>query len=179
MPKIIDRDAYRAELAGKAIAVFTEHGYNGLGMRGIAEAIGVSKSALYHYFPAKKDLFSACTELVTQEQNLYGNGIDAAVPETPDQKVLTLLANLDARFRGELVLMLDYTRERSAQDIAGDALLRKADNRFIGELAKVVGSAKATQAYALVMGGLMTRLLNGQQTSLEEIADWILTLSEG
>ena len=116
---------------------------------------------------------------MTQEQNLYGNGIDAAVPETPDQKVLTLLANLDARFRGELVLMLDYTRERSAQDIAGDALLRKADNRFIGELAKVVGSAKATQAYALVMGGLMTRLLNGQQTSLEEIADWILTLSEG
>ena len=59
MPKIIDRDAYRAELAGKAIAVFTEHGYNGLGMRGIAEAIGVSKSALYHYFPTKKDLFSS------------------------------------------------------------------------------------------------------------------------
>lgn len=177
MPKIVDHDAYRKELATKAIPVFTEHGYNGLGMRAIAEAIGVSKSALYHYFPTKKDLFSACTELITQEHNLYGISEDQDIPTSRDEAVTGLLTSLDERFRGEMVLLLEYMKDRSIQEIADDPLLRKADNRFKKELSKVVGSDKAKQAYALLLGGLLLRLLDGQQTQISEVTSWIMALS--
>ena len=33
-------------------------------MRGVAQHLGVSKSALYHYFPTKEALFLACTQQV-------------------------------------------------------------------------------------------------------------------
>ena len=64
MPKIVDHDAYRRELVEKATQLFSGHGFSGLGMRQIANELGISKSALYHYFPSKELLFSACTEYV-------------------------------------------------------------------------------------------------------------------
>ncbi len=52
-----------------------------------------------------------------------------------------------------------------------------ADSKFLTELNKIVGKENDNQAYALLLGGLMTRLLNGNQTKIEEIASWILQLS--
>ncbi|KLV04606.1 TetR family transcriptional regulator [Photobacterium aquae] len=177
MPKIVDRDAYRQELAAKAVDIFTEHGFNGLGMRGIAEALGVSKSALYHYFPSKEDLFSACTELVLQPHNLYGIPEGSPIPQNREQALFNLIAALDARFKGEMVILLDYVKNRESHDVANDMLLRMADRKILDELSKIVGEANANQAYALLFGGLMIRLLNGKQTDLEEIASWIGNLS--
>lgn len=177
MPKIIDRDTYRLELATKAIDVFTEHGYSGLGMRGMAEALGVSKSALYHYFPSKKELFEASTEIITQKHNLYGVDYDEKIPSSNEDALIAILTTLDDRFQGEMVLLLEYVKNRKPQDIAEDELLKKADTRFMKELANIVGADMSEQAYGLMMGGLLLRLLNGKQTSLNTITSWILELS--
>ncbi|WP_028865962.1 TetR/AcrR family transcriptional regulator [Psychromonas aquimarina] len=177
MPKIVDHEAYRQELALKAVDVFSEHGFNGLGMRGIAEALGVSKSALYHYFPSKEELFTACTELVLQPHSLYGVPEGSDLPEDKEQAITGLLSALDSRFQGEMVVLLDYVKNRDTKDVANDTLLRMADNQFISELTKLVGESNASQAYALLFGGLMLRLLNGKQTEIEEIASWISALS--
>ena len=178
MPKIIDKEAYRIELATKAVDVFTEHGYNGLGMRGIAEALGVSKSALYHYFPSKKELFEVSTEIITQKHHLYGVDNENEIPTSEKDALTAILATLDERFQGEMVLLLEYVKNRSPEDIAKDALLKKADARFTNELAILVGNEHAEQAYAMMMGGLLLRLLNGKQTSIETISSWIIGLSE-
>ncbi len=85
MPKIVDREAYRSELIAKAVDIFSEHGLNGLGMRGIAEALGVSKSALYHYFSSKEELFTACTEFVLEPHSLYGVESHSPLPEDSKQ----------------------------------------------------------------------------------------------
>lgn len=176
MPKIVDREAYRQELATKAIDIFSEHGFNGLGMRGIAEALGISKSALYHYFKTKEELFTACTELVLQPHSLYGVSENNQIPENKAQALTALLSSLDARFQGEMVVLLDYVKNRDSQDIASDTLLRMADNTFLNELSNIVGEANANQAYALIMGGLLLRLLNGKQTEIDEISGWISAL---
>ncbi len=172
MPKIIDHEAYRLKLATKAVDVFIEHGYNGLGMRGIADAIGVSKSALYHYFPSKQELFAACTEVITQPDGLYGVS-DETVPATKDGAITALLATLDSRFQGEMSLLLDYFRGKEAKDIAGDPLMAKANNQYLHEMQSIVGDPHAKQAVALMLGGLLMRLLNGNQTEIDEIASWI------
>jgi AcrR family transcriptional regulator len=177
MPKIVDREAYRIELITKAVDVFSEHGLNGLGMRGIAESLGVSKSALYHYFSSKEELFTACTEFVLEPHSIYGIEATSALPVDKKKAIVQLIKTLDSRFKGEMTVLLDYVKNRDCQDIANDKLLKMADRKFLAELGKIVGKEHASQAYAILIGGLMSRLLNGNQTKIEEIASWILRLS--
>jgi AcrR family transcriptional regulator len=49
----------RDTILDKAKNLFIEHGYHGLSMREIAEAVGVSKPALYYHFKDKEELFIA------------------------------------------------------------------------------------------------------------------------
>lgn len=177
MPKVVDHEAYRQELAAKAADVFTQHGYNGLGMRAIAEAIGVSKSALYHYFPSKQELFAACTELVTQPRNIYGTAEHEELPSTHEKALTALLTALDSKFLGEMTLLMDYLRGRDAKEIAEDPLMQMADSQYLAELEKLVGHSNANKAYALILGGLMMRLFNGNRTEINEIESWINELS--
>jgi len=47
------------EILNKAKELFIEHGYHGLSMRQIAEAVEVTKAALYYHFKDKEALFLA------------------------------------------------------------------------------------------------------------------------
>ncbi len=62
MPKIVDHDKKREEIALKATGIFLEFGYKNLGMRQLCEQLGMSKSAVYHYYKSKDELFKAATE---------------------------------------------------------------------------------------------------------------------
>lgn len=46
----------RAELVAKAITIFSNKGFRGTSMNELAEAVGLSKSSVYHYFKSKEDL---------------------------------------------------------------------------------------------------------------------------
>jgi len=50
-------DERRRQLLDAGAALFAEHAYEEISMRDIAQAAGVSKPLLYHYFPSKIDLF--------------------------------------------------------------------------------------------------------------------------
>jgi AcrR family transcriptional regulator len=52
-------DERRRQLLDAGTRLFAEHAYEEISMRQIAEAAGVSKPLLYHYFPSKIDLFKA------------------------------------------------------------------------------------------------------------------------
>ncbi len=47
------------QILASALNLFITHGYHGLSMRVIAEAVGVSKAALYYHFQDKEQLFLA------------------------------------------------------------------------------------------------------------------------
>jgi AcrR family transcriptional regulator len=49
----------RAEILAAGTELFVVHGYHGLSMRQIAEAVGVTKAALYYHFENKEALFLA------------------------------------------------------------------------------------------------------------------------
>lgn len=49
----------REEILDQAIRVFARHGYQAADVQGVADAIGVSKGTIYHYFPSKEQLFLA------------------------------------------------------------------------------------------------------------------------
>ncbi len=55
-------DERRRQLLDAGAALFAEHAFEEISMRQIAEAAGVSKALLYHYFPSKTDLFKAAIQ---------------------------------------------------------------------------------------------------------------------
>jgi TetR/AcrR family transcriptional regulator len=58
----------RAELFAAAVAVFAERGYRATSMRELAQAVGLSKSALYHYVRSKEELLVALYEDVLAQR---------------------------------------------------------------------------------------------------------------
>ncbi|MBN2158342.1 MAG: TetR/AcrR family transcriptional regulator [Spirochaetes bacterium] len=58
MPKIVDHEKYRKELADKCMELFGRKGYANVTMREISKELGVSTGLLYHYFPTKEAIFA-------------------------------------------------------------------------------------------------------------------------
>ncbi len=59
MPKVIPqyREEARERIVEAALKVFSSKGYHGTTMESIASKMGISKGALYLYFPSKEELF--------------------------------------------------------------------------------------------------------------------------
>ncbi|MDP2183718.1 MAG: TetR/AcrR family transcriptional regulator [Actinomycetota bacterium] len=62
MPKIVDRDARRAEFALAAAAVFAERGVTNTTISDIAKAAGAGQGTFYLYFDTKDDVVLAVAE---------------------------------------------------------------------------------------------------------------------
>ena len=60
-------DATRGALLAAARQLFTERGYAATSTNEIVERAGVTRGALYHHFPAKRDLFRAVFEQLEAE----------------------------------------------------------------------------------------------------------------
>ena len=65
----------REKILSTATSLFIQHGYHGLAMRQIAEAINVSKPALYYHFKDKEELFLAILEAYLEEMEIALNRI--------------------------------------------------------------------------------------------------------
>ena len=55
----LDVDERRRRLLETGARVFAEHSYDEVSMSDLARAAGISKGLLYHYFPSKRDFFTA------------------------------------------------------------------------------------------------------------------------
>jgi len=71
MPRIIReyREEVRKKIVDAAYSLFVEKGFHGTTMGEIAQRLGVTKPALYQYFPGKEDLYAAVAERCRQELN--------------------------------------------------------------------------------------------------------------
>ena len=85
MPKISAerRTERRTQILDGARSAFAEHGYEGATVARLEEAIGLSRGAIFNYFPSKEDLF---VELAMQDtarmSELWVNqGLEAVVRE--------------------------------------------------------------------------------------------------
>ena len=71
MPRIIPeyREEVRKKIADVAYGLFVEKGFHETTMGEIAKRLGVTKTALYQYFPGKEDIYAAVAERCRQELN--------------------------------------------------------------------------------------------------------------
>jgi AcrR family transcriptional regulator len=100
MPKIVDRDAKRAELVHAALSVFADRGYHRTTMQQVAERAGVSKGAVYEYFDSKEELFVSAADTLMHAmfepalQTLEGG--DGDIRKRLGEFVVQVLAGVEA-----------------------------------------------------------------------------------
>jgi AcrR family transcriptional regulator len=99
MPRTADRDQRRAELIARAAELIATHGIDGLTIRSVAKAAGVSTGVVSHYFSDKRDLLQTTYDVTAGE--VYGRVSRQATKDGPD--VRTCLEGL---------LPLDLERQR-------------------------------------------------------------------
>ena len=63
--------ATRNAILHSALAAFSRHGYDGIGVREIAQTAGVTGVLVNRYFGSKEELFSAVVELAFADNSLF------------------------------------------------------------------------------------------------------------
>ncbi|MDD1685336.1 MAG: TetR/AcrR family transcriptional regulator [Methanoregula sp.] len=129
------KEEVRKKIIETAYHLFLTKGYRGTTMDAIAGALGVTKPALYQYFPGKEDLFAAVAERGRQElvgilersyQNRDIRGGSEALFDA-----LSLYAPQFYGMFSEMILMAPYNdriRQILEEDLRGDV---RVIERFI------------------------------------------------
>ena len=106
-------DRRRRQILDEAARLFDERGYHTTSMEDIAEAVGIRKPTLYHYFRSKVEILDTVYQetigelIARQEQR-------ATISMTPEQRVLETMADvletIDAR-HGHVRVFFEHHRE--------------------------------------------------------------------
>src|SRR5262245_31008595 len=103
MPKVSQEhlDARRAEILEGARRAFAKHGYAGATVSRLEEEIGLSRGAIFHYFPSKLDLFVeiAAADNLRYQRLLAEQGVEAVLREiaVADRSWLNVLIETEVR----------------------------------------------------------------------------------
>lgn len=88
MPKLVDADQRRGELADAAARVIAREGIDGASLRGVAAEAGWTTGALVHYFASKRELLAFTLETsLAQRRTKHGDRTSA----TADQILRSML----------------------------------------------------------------------------------------
>lgn len=68
MPKLVDAGAQRRQICDAARRVFAQRGVAGTGLVHVADAAGMGRSSLYHYYPDKPSLLRDLAKRVLDEE---------------------------------------------------------------------------------------------------------------
>jgi AcrR family transcriptional regulator len=178
MARPLDPLVRRGKLLDGAFALFAARGYHALSMRDLAQELGVTTGALYHWFVGKPDLFAAMIERQVARQveealAAVGSAADA------DGRMAALGAHVRAHaddLQRTLLVALDYLRAHpeSGPSLAGAlATYRDALVLHVGLLPENAGLV-----VSLVLGELVQRALDPRHAGAD-LARILPTLAGG
>ena len=157
MPRIADRlvkarrirrspaasySAAQNRVISAALDLFAEHGVNGTSLQMIADAIGVTKAAVYHQFKTKEEIVVAAADV---ELLRVEAAVDAAESETSPARARDVLL--------ERVIDLAIERRRKVSTLLNDPVVvrifarRKPFQQLMGRLSSLlIGDGGGTAA---------------------------------
>lgn len=68
MPKLKDTKNLILDVA---LNLFSKYGYDGIGLRDLAQEVGIRESAIYKHFKGKQDIFDSLVERMNEEYNTF------------------------------------------------------------------------------------------------------------
>ena len=113
------------EILSSAAALFSRRGYHGVGIRELADAVGLSTSTLYHYYATKQDILYAIIVRFLREfteKLISGLRDEAMTPRDRLERAVTDHVTLTVTRREELLVgnpVLSALTPEQQSDIAG------------------------------------------------------------
>lgn len=85
----------RAQIIDKALKLFADHGYAGVSVRDIVEAVGITPGAIYHHFAGKQALYEIIVRhaFETVSAHLVGDADDGTDPRAKLRAALNHFAH--------------------------------------------------------------------------------------
>jgi AcrR family transcriptional regulator len=146
--------ATRAAILRAAREAFTEHGYDGAGMREIARAADVDARLISRYFGSKEGLFAEVVDLAYEKSMMM-------TPEHNADAARALLTGMDKVAADGLLLTLRSAANPRAAEIMRDSIERRLADALPGTNT----TGRAAVLIAICSGVMLNRLLLGH-TSL-------------
>ena len=185
----LEHDDRRAQILSCARQLFSERHYGAVSMSEVAEAAGVTRGLLHHYFGSKRDLYlEVVRSMLTLPSSLFaeagaGGDPEAALAEAVDRwlKVVgrnreTFLAVAGAQEFGrdpEMEAIAEEARERSADQVI--RILRAGDPSEASTELRALVRAYAGFVLAATLDWLERRQLTRAQVQ-ELLVQGLLTL---
>jgi AcrR family transcriptional regulator len=172
----------RDRIIATATGMFVQRGYEGVAMREIAEACGITKAALYYHFDGKPDLLNAiCVSYLAEIAGVVEASAGHGTPEPRLRWLVEQLFALPPEQRAIMRLAMHEVGQLQPEQRAAFAADYRA--RFIGPLQQIVSQGTASGAFtakdpAVVVWVLLGMLYpffappgTGPSTGSETIAD--------
>src|SRR5262245_4916485 len=176
MPKVVDHDARRAELACAVWAVVRREGIEHASMRTVAVEAGYSTGALRHYFPTHSELLAFALQVVMDRIGSRLAALDRdPQPWRAARQILHELLPLDDERRAENEVWLAFTAralvDPSLREIhAGvDEALRSTWTGIAEALALDDPELEGERLHAVVDGLCVHAALNGDRLPADRI----------
>lgn len=164
MPKIVDHEQVRADIVARAVELFAEQGFGGLGIRGLAKAVGMAKSSIYYYFPTKEALIEAVIEAVVAQDVASLEGAAGSAGSFADrlERAVTWTVENEDRLATQIRILNEAAREQIWTD-DGSVI-----QTYVKGLSRVIGLnvAAARTFYLQILGVVLQRMVDGNRTSL-------------
>lgn len=157
--------ATKDRLRAAALMLFARHGYDGVSMRMIADAVGLRQSAIYNHFAAKQDLL---VDLMVTHMERVLTEAQAALEGVTGPE-----ARLEAFCRFHVSNHIDHPQdvfiaymEIRSLEPEGRAELIALRNRYEGLLRDILSEGARDGTFALQDPALLTRALLAMLTGV-------------
>ncbi|MGW3349675.1 TetR/AcrR family transcriptional regulator [Nonomuraea rubra] len=162
-----DAGATRQAILDAAVAAFTRHGYDGVGVRDIAQGAGVTAMLINRYFGSKERLFAEAVDVAFAPRTVIA-GTGAALPGETARALVRRTAP-EAEELGPFLLMLRSAASPQAAQIMREAIGRHAGRHLTEELPGAGARVRAELMLSLQAGVWLMRSVLGT-TALTEAA---------
>jgi AcrR family transcriptional regulator len=153
--------ATRDAILHSALAAFSRYGYDGIGVREIAQAAGVTAVLVNRYFGSKEELFSAAVELAFSDSSLF-EGDAVALAQRLTEAVMTK-TDKDADPVDPLLLLLRSAPNPRAAQILRESIARHFERPLKSLLKGPWASERAAMILAVISGLQLFRKVIGSK----------------
>jgi AcrR family transcriptional regulator len=153
--------ATRWAILHAALAAFARHGYDGIGIREIAETAGVTGVLVSRYFGSKEKLFAEAVELAFADNGLF----DGEFTQLANRLTAVIMRKDETRSEPNdaLLLLLNSAPNPRAAEILRNCIARQFERPLKSLLQGPRADERAAMILALVAGFILMRKVIGMK----------------
>jgi AcrR family transcriptional regulator len=162
-------DARRQQILAGAQRCFAQHGYTGATVARLEQEIGLSRGAIFNYFPSKQELFLALAIEVNRRYGrlLLEGGVEAAIramaAEDPEWLGVVFEVHGKLRHDPDFVRRLDEASDAARPTLQDWFEAKQANGTFRDD----VSGRDLGRFVTMVLNGLALRVVGEEETDVD------------